>query len=80
MCMDLSSSQLTLFDSQLAKPVSELRVWIILNLFFFLKVIFGKSSGSEFLHEVYTPVTYHNKQVFTPMSGIGQFPSLFWII
>ncbi|XP_011613887.1 dedicator of cytokinesis protein 8 isoform X1 [Takifugu rubripes] len=26
-----------------------------------LPVIFGKSSGSEFLHEVYTPVTYHNK-------------------
>ncbi|XP_076021315.1 dedicator of cytokinesis protein 8 isoform X2 [Genypterus blacodes] len=26
-----------------------------------LPVIFGKSSGTEFLHEVYTPVTYHNK-------------------
>ncbi|XP_041855097.1 dedicator of cytokinesis protein 8 isoform X1 [Melanotaenia boesemani] len=26
-----------------------------------LPVIFGKSSGPEFLHEVYTPVTYHNK-------------------
>uniref|UniRef100_A0A8C2ZY45 Dedicator of cytokinesis 8 n=1 Tax=Cyclopterus lumpus TaxID=8103 RepID=A0A8C2ZY45_CYCLU len=26
-----------------------------------LPVIFGKSSGSEFLQEVYTPVTYHNK-------------------
>lgn len=47
---------------------------------FFLKVIFGKSSGSEFLHEVYTSVTYHNKQVFSPMTGIRQFPSLFWII
>lgn len=27
------------------------------------QVIFGKSSGPEFLQEVYTPVTYHNKQV-----------------
>ncbi|XP_040011299.1 dedicator of cytokinesis protein 8 isoform X5 [Xiphias gladius] len=26
-----------------------------------LPVIFGKSSGPEFLQEVYTPVTYHNK-------------------
>uniref|UniRef100_A0A672HCM0 Dedicator of cytokinesis 8 n=1 Tax=Salarias fasciatus TaxID=181472 RepID=A0A672HCM0_SALFA len=26
-----------------------------------LPVIFGKSSGPEFLHEVCTPVTYHNK-------------------
>uniref|UniRef100_A0A4W6C4Z7 Dedicator of cytokinesis 8 n=1 Tax=Lates calcarifer TaxID=8187 RepID=A0A4W6C4Z7_LATCA len=26
-----------------------------------LPVIFGKSNGSEFLQEVYTPVTYHNK-------------------
>ncbi|XP_029915260.1 dedicator of cytokinesis protein 8 isoform X2 [Myripristis murdjan] len=26
-----------------------------------LPVIFGKSSGSEFVQEVYTPVTYHNK-------------------
>uniref|UniRef100_A0AAQ6A381 Dedicator of cytokinesis 8 n=1 Tax=Amphiprion ocellaris TaxID=80972 RepID=A0AAQ6A381_AMPOC len=26
-----------------------------------LPVIFGKSSGAEFLKEVYTPVTYHNK-------------------
>ncbi|XP_010731302.2 dedicator of cytokinesis protein 8 isoform X2 [Larimichthys crocea] len=26
-----------------------------------LPVIFGKSGGPEFLHEVYTPVTYHNK-------------------
>ncbi|XP_049572632.1 dedicator of cytokinesis protein 8 [Syngnathus scovelli] len=26
-----------------------------------LPVIFGKSSGSEFVREVYTPVTYHNK-------------------
>ncbi|XP_069555622.1 dedicator of cytokinesis protein 8 isoform X2 [Brachyistius frenatus] len=26
-----------------------------------LPVIFGKSSGLEFLQEVYTPVTYHNK-------------------
>ncbi|KAM9810327.1 dedicator of cytokinesis protein 8 [Neosynchiropus ocellatus] len=26
-----------------------------------LPVIFGKSSGPEFLREVYTPVTYHNK-------------------
>ncbi|XP_041792139.1 dedicator of cytokinesis protein 8 isoform X2 [Chelmon rostratus] len=26
-----------------------------------LPVIFGKSSGAEFLHEVYIPVTYHNK-------------------
>uniref|UniRef100_A0A3B4UGN3 Dedicator of cytokinesis 8 n=1 Tax=Seriola dumerili TaxID=41447 RepID=A0A3B4UGN3_SERDU len=26
-----------------------------------LPVIFGKSCGPEFLHEVYTPVTYHNK-------------------
>lgn len=26
-----------------------------------LPVIFGKSSGPEFIHEVYTPVTYHNK-------------------
>ncbi|KAG5841269.1 hypothetical protein ANANG_G00197760 [Anguilla anguilla] len=26
-----------------------------------LPVIFGKSSGPEFLSEVYTPVTYHNK-------------------
>lgn len=25
------------------------------------QVIFGKSSGPEFLQEVYTPVTYHNK-------------------
>ncbi|KAA8593008.1 hypothetical protein FQN60_018463 [Etheostoma spectabile] len=28
-----------------------------------LPIIFGKSSGPEFLQEVYTPVTYHNKQV-----------------
>ncbi|KAM3868150.1 dedicator of cytokinesis protein 8 [Diretmus argenteus] len=27
-----------------------------------LPVIFGKSSGPEFVREVYTPVTYHNKQ------------------
>ncbi|KAM9857754.1 dedicator of cytokinesis protein 8 [Aulostomus maculatus] len=27
-----------------------------------LPVIFGKSSGPEFVQEVYTPVTYHNKQ------------------
>ncbi|KAM9361083.1 dedicator of cytokinesis protein 8 [Symphorus nematophorus] len=27
-----------------------------------LPIIFGKSSGPEFLQEVYTPVTYHNKQ------------------
>uniref|UniRef100_A0A8D3EEH1 Dedicator of cytokinesis 8 n=1 Tax=Scophthalmus maximus TaxID=52904 RepID=A0A8D3EEH1_SCOMX len=26
-----------------------------------LPVIFGKSSGPEFLQEVYTPITYHNK-------------------
>ncbi|RXN18411.1 dedicator of cytokinesis 8 isoform X1 [Labeo rohita] len=26
-----------------------------------MPVIFGKSSGSEFLQEVYTPVTYHNR-------------------
>ncbi|XP_030592976.1 dedicator of cytokinesis protein 8 isoform X1 [Archocentrus centrarchus] len=26
-----------------------------------MRVIFGKSSGPEFLREVYTPVTYHNK-------------------
>ncbi|XP_034450748.1 dedicator of cytokinesis protein 8 isoform X1 [Hippoglossus hippoglossus] len=26
-----------------------------------LRVIFGKSTGPEFLEEVYTPVTYHNK-------------------
>ncbi|XP_058491791.1 dedicator of cytokinesis protein 8 isoform X1 [Solea solea] len=26
-----------------------------------LPVIFGKSGGPEFLHQVYTPVTYHNK-------------------
>lgn len=30
---------------------------------FHSQVIFGKSGGPEFLHEVYTPVTYHNKQV-----------------
>ncbi|KAM6965427.1 LOW QUALITY PROTEIN: dedicator of cytokinesis protein 8 [Aplochiton taeniatus] len=28
-----------------------------------LPVIFGKSNGAEFVDEVYTPVTYHNKQV-----------------
>ncbi|XP_054254002.1 dedicator of cytokinesis protein 8 [Indicator indicator] len=26
-----------------------------------MPVIFGKSSGSEFVQEIYTPVTYHNK-------------------
>ncbi|XP_061116717.1 dedicator of cytokinesis protein 8 [Conger conger] len=26
-----------------------------------LPVIFGKSNGPEFLHEVYSPITYHNK-------------------
>ncbi|KAJ8414036.1 hypothetical protein AAFF_G00066340 [Aldrovandia affinis] len=26
-----------------------------------LPVIFGKSTGPEFIHEVYTPITYHNK-------------------
>ncbi|KAF7669881.1 hypothetical protein LDENG_00100590 [Lucifuga dentata] len=26
-----------------------------------MSVIFGKSSGPEFVHEVYTPITYHNK-------------------
>lgn len=43
---------------------------------FFLKVIFGKSSGPEFLDEVYSPVTYHNKQVFTPLSCMRLFLSL----
>lgn len=28
---------------------------------FLQKVIYGKSSGPEFLQEVYTPVTYHNR-------------------
>lgn len=46
--------------------------WVIVlsNLcYFFLftsnhsQVIFGKSNGPEFLQEVCTPVTYHNKQV-----------------
>lgn len=49
-------------------------------LMFFLKVIFGKSSGPEFLHEVYTPVTYHNKQVSTLLSCIWLFLSLFLVI
>ena len=31
--------------------------------FLYSQVIFGKSNGPEFLEEVYTPVTYHNKQV-----------------
>ncbi|TRZ03835.1 hypothetical protein DNTS_023056, partial [Danionella cerebrum] len=26
-----------------------------------MPVIYGKSSGPEFLQEVYTPVTYHNR-------------------
>lgn len=48
--------------------------------FFFLKVIFGKSSGPEFLHEVYTPVTYHNKQVSIRLSCIRLLISLFLVI
>lgn len=48
--------------------------------FFFLKVIFGKSSGPEFLHEVYTPVTYHNKQVSIRLSFIRLLISLFLVI
>lgn len=32
----------------------------VLSIF---QIIFGKSSGPEFLNEVYTPITYHNKQV-----------------
>lgn len=39
---------------------------------FHFQVIFGKSSGPEFLQEVYTPVTYHNKSVFLNL-GFAQF-------
>lgn len=48
-------------------------------MFFFFKVIFGKSSGPEFLHDVYTPVTYHNKQVSTLLSCIRLIISLFLV-
>uniref|UniRef100_A0A8D0GMJ9 Dedicator of cytokinesis 8 n=1 Tax=Sphenodon punctatus TaxID=8508 RepID=A0A8D0GMJ9_SPHPU len=38
-----------------------LSLFFLLLLLFLIQIIFGKSSGPEFVQEIYTAVTYHNK-------------------